>query len=220
MHSKWLDGRTATVARLAGLPGLGLAPPHPCRFHFTYLDPAHQACGHRRHDSFTEGDLMTPAYPPDVIVVAENKLTALHFPPHPRSICIEGGGKAVTAVQLAPWVRNCPRVVYWGDMDAAGLEILSILRGTGIAAASILMDIPAYDEWKQYGTNFDKHGKKIPPGGRKDLPYLTSAERALYRRLTDPGWTGHRRVEQEKIPLPCGRAALLDSLRDSPPATP
>jgi hypothetical protein len=33
------------------------------------------------------------------------------------------------------------------------------------------------------------------------VPHLTEAERALYHRLISPDWTGHRRVEQERIPL-------------------
>lgn len=36
---------------------------------------------------------------------------------------------------------------------------------------------------------------------RKPLAHLTPAEAALYERLTDPGWEGTRRIEQERIPL-------------------
>ena len=47
----------------------------------------------------------------------------------------------------------------------------------------------------------------------KDLPHLTPGERELYDLLCDPAHKGHRRIEQERIPLGDARAALLESVR-------
>jgi hypothetical protein len=43
---------------------------------------------------------------------------------------------------------------------------------------------------------------------RKNLPLLTAAEETLYVMLTDPGWTGPFRIEQERIPLQVGLQAI------------
>jgi len=93
-HAKWLNTHQGAVAALAGIPTLGLLPPHPARIHFTYLDPDYIASGHRRHDSATVGDAMTPAYPPAVVVISENKDTALHFLPVRQGVSVEGMGSA------------------------------------------------------------------------------------------------------------------------------
>ena len=46
------------------------------------------------------------------------------MPPIAQGICIWGSGRAVSdAVPAVPALRDM-RIVYWGDMDADGLEIL------------------------------------------------------------------------------------------------
>ncbi len=201
LHAKWLNTRHRIVAALAGIPNLQLLPPHPPRLHFTYLDPEHRRTGGRWHDSVTVGDPMTPAYPPTVIVISENKDTALHFPELPGGISVEGVGYGGGTAAAVDWLRACPNLFYWGDMDAAGFEILNGFRDAGLAVTSILMDVPTYDLYERFGTNTDPRGNPISPGVQKPLPHLTGDERALYNRLTDSAWTGHRRVEQERIPL-------------------
>ncbi|MHB1431884.1 MAG: DUF3322 domain-containing protein [Streptosporangiaceae bacterium] len=47
LHTKWMNTRHALIRDLAGVVGLNLAPPHPARLHFTYLDPEHRRAGHR-----------------------------------------------------------------------------------------------------------------------------------------------------------------------------
>lgn len=81
VQAKWLNTRRPVVELLTGRP-LNLAPRHPARIHLTYLDPEHLAAGSRRFDSATVGDMMRPAYPPEVIIT-ENKDTAIHFLPQP-----------------------------------------------------------------------------------------------------------------------------------------
>ena len=208
LHAKWLNTHHRIVAATAGIPDLGLLPPHPPRLHFTYLDPDHRRTGGRWHDSVTIGDTMAPAYPPAVIVVSENKDTALHFPELPGGISVEGVGYGGGTAAAVDWLRNCPNLFYWGDMDAAGFEILNGFREAGLAATSILMDQATYDAYEPFGTNTDARGNPISPGKRKPLPTLTNDERDLYERLTDPTWKHHRRVEQERIPLAVAAAAV------------
>lgn len=201
MHAKWLNTRQTLVRELAGVDDLRLAPRHPARIHFTYLDPAHRAAGGRRHDSASVGDAVELPYEPTVVIISENKDTALHFPPVPGGITVEGEGTGGGTIAIFDWITGAPHVIYWGDMDADGLEILNGFRGAGVPASSILMDPATYDTWERFGTNLDKNGKPLGPRPPRPVLHLTDPERVLYHQLISTGWARHRRVEQERIPL-------------------
>lgn len=47
------------------------------------------------------------------------------------------------------------KLAYWGDMDAAGLEILSGCRQAGLACTSIFMDMGSFEEYERFGTSVD-----------------------------------------------------------------
>jgi len=158
LHAKWLNTRQALVRDLAGVDDLHLAAPHPARLHFTYLDPQHRRAGYRLHDSASVGDVPTLAYQPQIVVISENKDTALYFPELPGAVSVEGVGKGGATAAAFDWLVKAPLVVYWGDMDADGLEILDGFRAAGVPARSILMDIYAYEEWQRFGP-----GSEGPP---------------------------------------------------------
>jgi hypothetical protein len=151
LHAKWLNTRHELVRRLSRRDDLGLLPPHSPRVHFTYLDPAHLSAGRRRHDSATIGDAAPPAYRPRVVVISENKDTAIHFPPLTGGISVEGMGRGAGAIAALPWLTDAPHLFYWGDMDADGLEILNEFRAAGVRAASLLMDIATFEQWERFG---------------------------------------------------------------------
>ena len=201
VHAKWIDAHTSDLLTLTGRDSLGLLPRHPARIHFTYLDPAHLAEGGRLHDSATVGDSFTPPYLPAVVVISENKDTAIHFPPVPSGIAVEGDGFGGRTAAAFPWLTGAETLVYWGDIDAQGYEILNGWRADGVAAMSILMGQEAYAEYEPYGTNDAPGGRTLYVGEPKPLPHLHPDEQAVYERLVSPGHRGHRRVEQERIPL-------------------
>lgn len=201
VHAKWLNTRHALISALSGRADLGLLPRHPARIHFTYLDPAYRAAGARLHDSATVGDTFIPPYPPRVVVISENKDTAIHFPPVAGGIAVEGDGFGGKTAAAFPWLTEAPYLYYWGDIDAYGYEILNGWREDGVAVRSILMDLPTYEMFQPYGTNIDRNGVALKPGIPKALPHLTPAECTVYHHLLDPELHGHRRVEQERIPL-------------------
>lgn len=208
MHAKWLNTRQHLVAALAGLDTLPLAPAHPPRIHLTYLDPEHRAAGGRLHDCISIGDRVQLPYGPRVVVISENKDTAVAFPPVPGGVCVEGGGFGGAAAAALPWLLDAPLLVYWGDIDAAGFEILNGFRAHGVAAISMLMDKATFERYEQFGTSLDRRGAQLGPGTRRDLPHLTADERAMYEALSDSTWKRHRRLEQERIPLADALAAL------------
>jgi hypothetical protein len=213
LQAKWLNTRHALIAALADLPDLGLLPSHPPRIHFTYLDPDHRATGSRWHDSASVGDAMTPAYTPRVVIISENKDTAIGFSPIAGGISVEGAGAGGSTAAAIDWLRNCPTIIYWGDLDADGLTILNQYREAGLAVRSIIMDVATYDAYAEFGTDIDAKGNPIKVSARRDLVTLTEAERELYERLTDPTWTKYRRVEQERIPLSVALAAVHTAMR-------
>lgn len=134
-------------------------------------------------------------------VIVENKDTYQTMPPIAQGICIWGSGRAVSdAVPAVPALRDM-RIVYWGDMDADGLEILSTLRESGIECDSILMDCDAYDRYHRFGTDRTERSAKIAMREPKPTPGLQSAERRLYERLCADKTIAYRRIEQERIPM-------------------
>lgn len=213
-HAKWLDGggHRSMVCALAGLDRLVLRE-RPRLVRYRYLDPAYLATGARAHDSWLEGDAGEPAYRPDVVVICENRDSALWFLPVEGGIAVMGDGMAGTAtIANIPWVRATRQVFYWGDMDVQGFEILAKYRERGLSATSILMNADAYDAYAAYGTSVDKKGRALPP--RPDasaLATLTPEENALYLCLCAQDCDGPRRIEQERIPLEVAREAVLQA---------
>lgn len=202
VHTKWLQAHRPAVLALAGLDDLGLLLAHPARIHFTYLDPKYRASGGRVHDSATVDDSFMPAYLPEVVVISENKDTAIHFPQLAGGISVEGVGRGGSTVASFPWIRDAPTVVYWGDMDRDGYEILDGYRADfDRDLDSILMDSAAYEEFEPFGTATDQNGRDLVPGVPRVVDRLRFVELAVYQRLLHPTHQGHRRIEQERIPL-------------------
>lgn len=207
-HAKWLNTRQHLVATLAGKPNLGLARNHPPRIHFSYLDPDHLARGGREHDSATTGDSFEPAYLPRIVIISENKDTAVNFPELRGAISVEGVGRGGGTFATFPWLVTADVVIYWGDMDADGLEILDGFRAAGVPARSIFMDTESFNRWERYGTNVDKNGALLLGKEPRPVPHLTDEERRLYLNLVDPAWSRVRRIEQERIPLAVAHAIV------------
>ena len=124
----------------------------------------------------------------DVAMIVENKVNLLTLPPIRRGIGLGGLGNSVVLLRYLPWLSNIP-IVYWGDIDIEGFEILSLLRAIFPTTRSFMMAIGVLDRWRTLivlGTN-----------RQRDIPAnLTEAEREVYLRCRD----GNLRLEQERIP--------------------
>lgn len=220
VHAKWLQGHSKGIAALTGVTISDLIR-HPQRIHFTYLDPDYRAAGGRIHDSATVGDNFTPAYQPNVVLISENKDTALHFPPTPGAIAVEGVGRGGKTAAAFSWLRNAPTVVYWGDIDSDGYEILDGYREDfDRDIPSILMDQATYETYEPYGTPLDRRGNPIQPATPRDTKRLTDDERTVYEALRSATHTGHRRIEQERIPFARAEDALRTLLSGTPSTSP
>lgn len=209
IHAKWIDGHTSQLARLAGLETLGLADrvrPNP--IHFTYLDPQHRREGGQVHDAAFPGWPSAPEYQPRVLIITENKDTAVLFPERSHAISMQGGGSEGPAlISRIPWVLVTQRVLYWGDLDARGFEIVSHYRARGVPVETFLMDADTLRRYERFRSTHDAKGR-LKRSARQPLQGLTPTEREAYELLTEEGWDGPVRIEQERIPLAVAAAAV------------
>lgn len=125
------------------------------------------------------------------VIIVENKTTlytTLTLPGMNNSIAIFGSGYGVCKLKNADWI-NQMEVLYWGDIDAQGFEILSQVRGYFPHTRSILMDKVTFEQYfeNDLGT---------PSNISADL-HLNEQEKELYMLLKTNNW----RLEQEKLPI-------------------
>jgi hypothetical protein len=121
-------------------------------------------------------------------IIVENKVNLLTLPFLPRTIGLGGLGSNVVLMRYLPWLNSVP-VVYWGDIDIEGFEILSSLRAIFPSARSFLMDSATLERWPSL---------VVPGTGRhRDVPaHLTDSEQQTFLRCRDE----NLRLEQERIP--------------------
>jgi hypothetical protein len=133
---------------------------------------------------------------PAAVVIVENRVNLLTLPPQKLTLGLGALGKGVTLLRYIPWLSGLP-VVYWGDLDVQGFEILSSIRACFPQTRSVLMDEGTLDRWRHLCTC------GIAPGP-PSLPHLTDPERAAYNRCRDE----NLRLEQERLPNDEVRAAI------------
>lgn len=122
------------------------------------------------------------------VIVVENQLNLLTLPPLCNGLVIRGEGRAVTRLRRLKWFGE-NRLVYWGDIDVEGFQILSNLRMYFPHAESFLMDESVLQE--HLNLSLDGSGDK-PSEPRNLLP----RELAAFRRCAQK----NQRLEQERLP--------------------
>jgi hypothetical protein len=216
MHTKWLSGNGSLLRSLVERDISLETRPRLSVAHFTHTDPDYLATGGRRHDAWTTGDHHTVAYPPQNVLIVENRDCRLWFPDLPGTIVVEGGGKAAaSSLSGIDWITGAEHLVYWGDIDADGYAILDNLRAEltprGIRVDSILMDAAACARYADYGVNRDRRGALLSPATAR-LSNLTAEEAEAYASVATAGPVPFRRIEQEKVDLADAKAALIEVL--------
>ncbi|WP_289098449.1 DUF3322 and DUF2220 domain-containing protein [uncultured Bifidobacterium sp.] len=207
--AKWLGGarsrRRAAICTVLGVDAL-LLRERPEELRYRYLDPA--AAG--APDRIAVTPQREPEHSVRRAIIVENKDTYQAMPAFADALCVFGSGfAAVRAARLLPFLADCD-VVYWGDLDAVGFEILAAVRASGVDCVSILMDRATYTRYMRFGTRLDAHSRAI--GAREPLAAsamrLDDDEYALYCALCTPGEMEVPRIEQERIPIACAVEAL------------
>lgn len=129
--------------------------------------------------------------PVNKVIIVENKTTlytTLTLPRMNNTIAIFGSGYSVSNLKNVNWFKNL-ELLYWGDIDVHGFEILSQFRGYFPHTQSRLMDKQTFDIFfeNDLGTVSNITSKLN----------LTHSEQELYTILKLNNW----RLEQEKIPF-------------------
>ena len=121
------------------------------------------------------------------VYIVENKVNFLTFPLIPNSIVIWGKGYGVASIKESELLKST-ELIYWGDLDAQGFEILSQFRSYFGQVKSLLMDKATFDNYfeKECGT----------PSKINFKLNLTTEEEELYQYIK----VNNYRLEQEKIP--------------------
>jgi hypothetical protein len=106
----------------------------------------------------------------------------------------------LTTLGDLPWLKDM-EIVYWGDIDTHGFDILNRLRGRFRCVRSILMDADTLlahtEQWVVE-----------PAPTSRALPNLTSDEASLYRDLVEGLHGPTIRLEQERVRFSLLRQAL------------
>lgn len=125
--------------------------------------------------------------PISMAYIVENKVNFLTFPPVAKSIVIWGKGYGVASIKDSELLKST-ELIYWGDLDAQGFEILSQFRSYFARVKSLLMDKATFDKYfeNDLGT----------PSRINAKLNLTTEEEELYSYIK----TNNYRLEQEKIP--------------------
>lgn len=119
--------------------------------------------------------------------IVENKVNFLTFPLVANSIVIWGRGYGIASIKESELLKSS-ELMYWGDLDAQGFEILSQFRSYFAHVKSLLMDKTTFDKYfeNDLGT---------PSKVNVELN-LTTEEENLYQYIK----ANNYRLEQEKIP--------------------
>lgn len=125
------------------------------------------------------------------VLIVENKTTlytTLTLPKMNDTIAIFGSGYSVYNLKNVHWFAKL-ELLYWGDIDIQGFEILSQFRSYFPHTKSFLMDKQTFEKYFE-----DDKGTSTIISTKLNL---STEELDLYNILSTNNW----RLEQEKIPL-------------------
>jgi hypothetical protein len=133
-------------------------------------------------------------------IITENKMNFLTIPMLPDTIALWGGGFNIANLSGVEWLRGC-RLLYWGDLDIQGFQILALLRRDFPTAQSLMMDWETFDKFKEFAVSGTPTTTSTPP-------YLNAHEAGMAEYLA----THNLRLEQERIPQHYALINILQSV--------
>jgi hypothetical protein len=141
------------------------------------------------------------SFAPAGVIVVENKTTFLTLPAIlPGWLSILGNGNSVVICKGLPWLAGRP-LLYWGDIDPAGLQILARLREHWPQTESVMMDratLDAHTDWLRTSGVVSENFAGS----------LTETELRLYTQILPTG----KGLEQERV-LQSWVDAVFEGLR-------
>lgn len=127
--------------------------------------------------------------PAKTLLVVENEQCEHHLPKLAGTLAVLGSGRDLN--WLGAEVIASKNLIYWGDLDTWGLQMLAQVRRLRPDVQALLMDEATFSRYS------DKNAVPEPVKASESVPEgLTEAEAILYRKL----WQSERgRLEQEFI---------------------
>lgn len=123
---------------------------------------------------------------PKKVFIIENQVCYLTFPKVEGGVAIFGEGFKSKLSKHISWLAQT-ELFCWFDLDAAGFEMLNMIRQHYPEAKSFLMDSKSFETFQEFAVE-----NKVK---KKKLEYLEQEEADLYDFLTQ----NNKRLEQEKI---------------------
>jgi hypothetical protein len=203
IDSKWLEHHRWVVDTLfiaaTGRSDLGLAT-RPGTIRVRFLDQR-LAPGGITDVTAPIAQLAGLALQPRHVLVVENLETLLALPSWRDVVAVHGQGYAARHLDEVPWI-SAADVVYWGDLDTDGMNILAIVRGKLAHTRSVLMDRATLEAHADLCVS-------DPKPRRSFTGPLTDIEIDTIAALRD---AGDSRLEQERIPWDTVLTALRQEL--------
>ena len=133
------------------------------------------------------------------VFITENKVNGYRLPMMSGSMVLFGMGYGIIELaRKAVWLRDI-EVIYWGDLDSNGFDILSQLRAELPGVRSMLMTPELWARYPEAVVADEGDCQRIPDR-------LTVREKQAWAM----GREHHARLEQERIPLKNVEAAVAD----------
>ena len=133
------------------------------------------------------------------VFITENKVNGYRLPMMAGSMVLFGMGYGVIELaRKAAWL-HATEVIYWGDLDSNGFDILSQLRAELPGVRSMLM---TPELWKRYS--------KAVVADEGDCQRIPDRLTVREKQAWAIGREHHARLEQERIPLKNVEAAVAD----------
>lgn len=225
MHTKWLARHRSLVLGLLGIDSnpsgddsgensdpdldqealdpLGLVAPPPLIDLILADANLRTMVGGIRHLRAPVQEIARLQITPRIVLIVENKESALIVPDFPGLLIIHSLGNHLNAITELPWLREA-QILYWGDLDRWGMTLLSRARSFISRTRSVLMGPDVVAAYKHLAVR-ENLTRVDPP-----QPTLTPPEVESLRLLTDghPD-DGHLQLEQERLP----ESFVLEALR-------
>jgi hypothetical protein len=132
-----------------------------------------------------------------------NIFNFLTLPYLEESIAIFGKGFQIGLLKDVEWLSD-KKIIYWGDIDVHGFQILSQIRGYFPNTCSCMMDLETFNEFR----NLAVTGAETT---LTSLAFLKPEEHQLFVNLLE--MKENNRLEQEKIPHSYAIKKIHESLR-------
>lgn len=192
LPTKAIDATCAGLSQFEQRFGLLTDPP---RIRIRWLDEslANSYTGGLKDLSITHTELAKQNWQVKMVLIVENKTNLLQADvfltlPHMRhAMAIFGSGRAAALLASLPFLHNA-QILYWGDIDAEGFEILNHLLSFLPHAKSYCMDRETLDVYRNEWVTGSGAQMKV-------LANLNPVQHDLYTFLVE----NNIRLEQEQI---------------------